>query len=67
MKTTIYNPEGPSVGPHAFTVEEAAERLRIGRTLMYDLIRRNEIHTIQLGRRRVIPASELDRLLTVQP
>lgn len=67
MSPNTYNPERPSAGPQAFTVEEAAERLRIGRTLMYDLIRRGEVGTIQLGRRRVVPASELDRLLTVQP
>lgn len=38
------------------TVEEAAKRLRIGRTLMYSLIRSGEIESIPVGRLRRIPA-----------
>ncbi|MGV1006901.1 MAG: helix-turn-helix domain-containing protein [Candidatus Nanopelagicales bacterium] len=38
------------------TVEEAADRLRIGRTMMYELIRTRQIRTITVGRlRRVEP------------
>jgi len=38
------------------TVEEAAERLRIGRTLMYSLIKSGEIESVPVGRLRRIPA-----------
>lgn len=39
------------------TVEEAAEQLGIGRTLMYSLIRTGEIGSVHIGRlRRVRPA-----------
>jgi excisionase family DNA binding protein len=38
------------------TVEEAAERLRIGRTLMYSLIKTGEIESVPVGRLRRIPA-----------
>lgn len=39
------------------TVEEAADRLGVGRTLMYALIRTGEVESVQIGRlRRVRPA-----------
>lgn len=47
-----------------YRVEEAAERLGIGRSLMFDLVRRGEIRTVQFGRRRVVPSDEIARLLS---
>jgi excisionase family DNA binding protein len=41
-------------------VEEAAARLQIGRTTMYQLVRRGEIESIPIGRLRRIPADCLD-------
>jgi excisionase family DNA binding protein len=41
------------------TAEEAAERLGIGRTFMFKLIRTGEIESVQIGRLRRIPASEI--------
>lgn len=38
------------------TIEEAAQRLRIGRTLMYALIKNGEIRTVTIGRLRRVPA-----------
>jgi excisionase family DNA binding protein len=49
--------------PTAFllTVEEAAARLRIGRTSMYRLIKDGEIESIPVGRlRRVAPEALVD-------
>ena len=37
------------------TVEEAAERLGVGRTLMYALVRSGDIESIAIGRLRRIP------------
>jgi len=37
------------------TVEEAAEQLGIGRTLLYKLIARGEIESIRIGRLRRVP------------
>jgi excisionase family DNA binding protein len=52
------------------TPEEAAAELRIGRSRMYDLIKRGEVESVLLGgRRRVIPESlrsYVDRLLAEQ-
>lgn len=48
-----------------YTVEEAADRLGIGRTLAYELIRCGEfpVGVIRLGRRIVVPRAPLDELL----
>ncbi|MGH3344801.1 MAG: helix-turn-helix domain-containing protein [Carbonactinosporaceae bacterium] len=51
------------------TVDEAAERLRISRWSLYNLIRSNQIRTVKIGRRRLVPVSAiaecLDRLTEV--
>jgi excisionase family DNA binding protein len=41
------------------TVEEAAERLGIGRTLMYALITAGEVESIRIGRLRRVPTDAL--------
>ena len=38
------------------TVEEAARRLRIGRTLVYQLISAGELESVKVGRLRRVPA-----------
>lgn len=54
----------------AYSTEEATAALSIGRTALFDLLRRNEITSVKIGRRRVIPAASLhaylDRLITEQ-
>lgn len=45
------------------TVEEAAARLGISRTLAYELVRRGEIPSLRLGRRRLVPVHALDLML----
>jgi excisionase family DNA binding protein len=50
--------------PCGYRVEEAAEQLGIGRSLMFDLVRRGEIRTVRFGRRRVVPSDEIARLLS---
>lgn len=42
------------------TVEEAAERLGVGRTLVYALVKSGEIESICIGRLRRIPCDALD-------
>ncbi|MFD3512553.1 excisionase family DNA-binding protein [Streptomyces sp. NPDC058657] len=41
------------------TVEEAARRLRIGRTLCYRLIRAGELESVPVGRLRRVPAEAI--------
>lgn len=43
----------------AYSVDEACVALSIGRTVLFDLLRRNEITSVKIGRRRLIPASHL--------
>lgn len=42
------------------TVEEEADRLCIGRTMMYALVRAGAVESICIGRLRRIPADALD-------
>lgn len=43
------------------TVEQAAERLGIGRTLMYSLISSGAVESVTIGRLRRVPADALVR------
>jgi excisionase family DNA binding protein len=46
------------------TVEEAAECLGIGRTLMYALITGGEVESVRIGRLRRVPADALERYVS---
>ncbi|MFF5264357.1 helix-turn-helix domain-containing protein [Actinomadura viridis] len=45
------------------TVDEAAERLRVSRWTLYNLIRSNQLRTIKIGRRRLVPVNALAEYL----
>ena len=45
------------------TVPEAAKALGLGRNAAYQAVRRGEIPSITIGRRRLVPVAALDRLL----
>jgi excisionase family DNA binding protein len=53
-------------GEQLLTPEEAAERLRIGRSYLYELMRRRSIPSIKLGRKRRIRASDIDDFITAR-
>ncbi|MDI5938670.1 MULTISPECIES: helix-turn-helix domain-containing protein [Micromonospora] len=42
------------------TIEEAAQRLGIGRTTMYALIKAGQIRTVRIGRLHRVPTFSLD-------
>lgn len=46
--------------PLLLSVEQAAEKLGIGRTLMYDLIGRRQVRTVRIGRCRRVAALDLE-------
>jgi excisionase family DNA binding protein len=50
-------------GKLTFTVEEAAELLGISRALAYELVGRDELPALRLGRRLVVPRRALEALL----
>ena len=47
----------------AYSVEETAQALGIGRGLVFQLLREGQLKSIRLGKRRLIPASELAAFL----
>lgn len=49
-------PAQPESAGLLLTVEEAAERLRLGRTLVYQLISSGELESVKVGRLRRVPA-----------
>lgn len=53
-------PPARAAAPHVvLTVEEAAQALGIGRTLMYSLISSGAVESVTIGRLRRIPADAL--------
>jgi excisionase family DNA binding protein len=49
--------------PLVFTVEEAADRLGVGRTLMYSLVSSGAVESVRIGRLRRVPADALGTFL----
>ena len=45
--------------PLVLTVEEAADRLGVGRTLMYSLVSSGAVESVRIGRLRWVPADAL--------
>jgi excisionase family DNA binding protein len=45
--------------PLVFTVEEAADRLGVGRTVMYSLVSSGAVESVRIGRLRRVPADAL--------
>lgn len=41
-------------------VDEACERLQLGRTTVYGLLRSGQLPSVYVGRRRLVPAEALD-------
>jgi len=48
------------------TVSEAAKLLGIGRNLAYEAVKRNEIPSIRIGDRILVPRAGLDRMVSSQ-
>ncbi|MFF5082487.1 helix-turn-helix domain-containing protein [Actinoplanes sp. NPDC000266] len=49
--------------PRVLRVEEAARELRIGRSLVYDLIRTGRLRSFKVGSRRLIPAAAIEETI----
>ena len=50
--------------PLALCVEDAAEVLGIGRTLVFRLIQEGKLKAVRIGRRTIVPVRELEALLS---
>lgn len=51
----------------AYSVEEVAEMLGVGRTHAYAMVKSGELPSVRLGRRILVPAAVLDKLLAIEP
>ncbi len=60
MTTTPHATGDPN---RVFTVPEAADMLKISRSLAYELIARRELPAVRLGRRIIVPARAIEALL----
>jgi excisionase family DNA binding protein len=56
MTAETASPDEPEPVGLLLTVEEAAERLRLGRTFVYRLIMSGELESVKVGRLRRVPA-----------
>lgn len=45
---------------HLYSIEAAAEQLSIGKSTLEELIRDGVVETVQIRRRRLVPAAALD-------
>ena len=50
-------------GPILLTVEEAARRLGIGRTVAYGLVATGHLESVKIGRLRRVPVDALSRFV----
>lgn len=53
--------------PLAHRVPEACNRIGVGRSRLYCMIRRGDIKAIKIGGRTLIPESELQRIVAEAP
>ena len=60
-KTGTKTAERLNNGRILYSVEDAAEVLSIGRSTLYTLIQTNQIVSVKVGHRRLIPRSSLER------
>jgi len=52
------------IEPRSIGINDFCAAIGVSRSFAYGLINRNEIKTIHLGRRRLIPMTEVDRLIS---
>ena len=56
----------PTIRPAGFKPADAALQLSLSITGLYNLIQKGELRVVKIGTRTVVPATEIDRLLTVE-
>jgi excisionase family DNA binding protein len=58
--------QGDIVGETLLTIKQVAARLALGRTTVYELITKQEIRTIKIGRARRVPESAVEQWIAQQ-
>jgi excisionase family DNA binding protein len=65
MSTTTHRDiERAATAVLLLTVEEAAQRLSIGRTTMYSLVSTGAIESVTIGRLRRVPSESLEKYVS---
>jgi excisionase family DNA binding protein len=60
MEQFMYHPGGGDTPTeYLLTVQEAADRLRVSRWSVYNLIRSRQLRTVKIGRRRLVTPAAL--------
>lgn len=54
-----------TVPRHAYSLNEAAQSLGLSRRTIYTLADRGKLSLIKVGKRRLVPATELERLVQI--
>ena len=55
--------ETAPVAPLAHRIPDACQRIGLGRSSLYELIKSGHLRTVRIGGRTLIPESELQRLV----
>ncbi|MFO1128370.1 MAG: helix-turn-helix domain-containing protein [Rhodospirillales bacterium] len=63
MHTRSHKNLGNNLPRRGYSIPEFGAVIGVGRTRLYEMIKSGELRTVKLGKRRIIPASEIDRLL----
>lgn len=53
----------PRIEPKVMTVDEAGQALRLGRTMLYELMNSGALRSIKVGKRRLVPVDAIDEFL----
>lgn len=64
MSVHTVDPVPDSESGLVLTIEEAAKRLSIGRTMMYQLLKDGEVRSVRIGRLHRIPAECLSEYVS---
>lgn len=52
--------------PLAHRIPEACQRLGVGRTVLYELIKAGEIRVFKIGTRTLVPEAELQKVIAAR-
>lgn len=52
-----------NTAPLAHRIPDACQRLGIGRSMLYELIKSGEIRTVKIGTRTLIPEADLQKVI----
>ena len=59
---TLMNTQSNTIPRTAYSLDEAARSLGLSRRTLYELMAAGTLASVKLGRRRLVPAAELDRI-----